>query len=317
MTQSEQRIGNIDTAKGILIILVVIGHVLNFNTPATAAIKTWLCSFHIPAFFIISGLLINPEKWRQQSFSTFAKHKAYSLLIPYIFFEVAAGIFQMILFGVDAVNPVGIFCGMLTLHCNQGADWFLPTLFVAEVIMWLFIRFNWYRYNYIAVLLFLGIGFWIPEPSYLVGVLRRICIAVAFLMIGVLLKRVLTHTDKNRAFVFGGGTLVISYLNGCVDLSMRQFHNPALYLLGAVLGTYFILNMSEKMDSKWIRYAGRNSLIIMGTHQSVIVVFNQIFQTNNYGILIQAVVLFSIGLVEVAIIPIIIKCVPFLVDRKD
>lgn len=55
MTQSEQRIGNIDTAKGILIILVVIGHVLNFNTPATAAIKTWLCSFHIPAFFIISG----------------------------------------------------------------------------------------------------------------------------------------------------------------------------------------------------------------------------------------------------------------------
>lgn len=98
---------------------------------------------------------------------------------------------------------------------------------------------------------------------------------------------------------------------------MRQFHNPALYLLGAVLGTYFILNMSEKMDSKWIRYAGRNSLIIMGTHQSVIVVFNQIFQTNNYGILIQAVVLFSIGLVEVAIIPIIIKCVPFLVDRKD
>ena len=156
--------------------------------------------------------------------------------------------------------------GMLTLHCNQGADWFLPTLFVAEVVMWLFIRFNWYRYNYIAVLLFLGIGFWIPEPSYLVGVLRRICIAVAFLMIGVLLKKVLTHTDTNKAFVFLCVALVVSYLNGCVDLSIRQFHNPALYLLGAVLGTYFILNMSEKMDNKWIRYAGRNSLIIMGTH---------------------------------------------------
>lgn len=317
MTQSEQRIGNIDTAKGILIILVVIGHVLNFNAPATSAIKTWIYSFHMPAFFIISGLLINPEKWERQSFLTFIKHKAYSLLIPYIFFEIAAGIFQVILFGVNAVKPIGILYGMLTLHCNQGADWFLPTLFVAEVVMWLFIRFNWYRYNYIAVLLFLGIGFWIPEPSYLVGVLRRICIAVAFLMIGVLLKKVLTHTDTNKAFVFLCVALVVSYLNGCVDLSIRQFHNPALYLLGAVLGTYFILNMSEKMDNKWIRYAGRNSLIIMGTHQSVIVAFNQIFQTNNYGILMQAVVLFSIGLVEVAIIPIIIKCVLFLVGRKD
>ena len=85
MTQSEQRIGNIDTAKGILIILVVIGHVLNFNAPATSAIKTWIYSFHMPAFFIISGLLINPEKWERQSFLTFIKHKAYSLLIPYIF----------------------------------------------------------------------------------------------------------------------------------------------------------------------------------------------------------------------------------------
>ena len=35
MTQSDQRIGNIDTAKGILIILVVIGHVFNFNASAT------------------------------------------------------------------------------------------------------------------------------------------------------------------------------------------------------------------------------------------------------------------------------------------
>lgn len=46
----------IDCAKGILIICVVIGHVINFEYLYTSAVKTVICVFHMPAFFIISGI---------------------------------------------------------------------------------------------------------------------------------------------------------------------------------------------------------------------------------------------------------------------
>lgn len=65
-----ERIGYIDIAKGILIILVVLGHITTFPHAITYGIKAVITSFHMPAFFIISGILTNTEKIQQ----TFSKH---------------------------------------------------------------------------------------------------------------------------------------------------------------------------------------------------------------------------------------------------
>ena len=78
MINDGSRLGYIDAAKGLLIIMVVVGHITNFNTPVTAFVKTWFYTFHIPAFFIISGLLVDLEKWRKQSFYIFVRKKFYS-----------------------------------------------------------------------------------------------------------------------------------------------------------------------------------------------------------------------------------------------
>lgn len=114
----EERIGYIDVAKGILISLVVIGHVTNFNTVPTAILKMWIYSFHIPAFFIISGILCDPEKLRIRTCRKFIGRKVYTMLVPYCFFEVTAGILQMLVSGLENVNPIGIIYGVLTMHCK-------------------------------------------------------------------------------------------------------------------------------------------------------------------------------------------------------
>lgn len=132
---SQNRQRYIDIAKGILIICVVIGHVLNFEYSITTAIKTIIYTFHMPAFFIISGLLTNVNKWKNQSLGDFIKRKIKRLIIPYILFEIIGGIIQIFLYGFAAVNPVGILYGIVTIHCSVGADWFLPTLFFAELLM--------------------------------------------------------------------------------------------------------------------------------------------------------------------------------------
>lgn len=55
MTQSEQRIGNIDTAKGILIILVVIGHVLNLTRLQRQLLKHGFVAFIYQRFLLYQG----------------------------------------------------------------------------------------------------------------------------------------------------------------------------------------------------------------------------------------------------------------------
>lgn len=99
MNENIKRIQYIDIAKGILIILVVIGHVINFNTLPTRLLKVWIYSFHIPAFFIISGILINKSNLVNTSFDVFLKKKILRLIAPYIFFELTTGLLQMVING--------------------------------------------------------------------------------------------------------------------------------------------------------------------------------------------------------------------------
>ena len=63
------RLTYIDTTRAILITLVVLGHVLNYANPQYNIIpytlaQEWIGAFHMPAFFVLSGLLTDGEKWR-------------------------------------------------------------------------------------------------------------------------------------------------------------------------------------------------------------------------------------------------------------
>ena len=54
--QKSERIAWIDAAKGIGILLVVLGH--TFNIPVW--LHNWIYSFHMPLFFLLAGLIIRP-----------------------------------------------------------------------------------------------------------------------------------------------------------------------------------------------------------------------------------------------------------------
>ena len=62
------RIDWIDLTKGIAIFLMVCGH-----TSIPLSISNWIWSFHMPLFFIISGILFNATKY--PNFNLFIKEK--------------------------------------------------------------------------------------------------------------------------------------------------------------------------------------------------------------------------------------------------
>ena len=57
METKSGRIDEIDVMRGIGILLVVIGHVF----PAGKRVHTFIYSFHMPLFFIISGMALSFE----------------------------------------------------------------------------------------------------------------------------------------------------------------------------------------------------------------------------------------------------------------
>lgn len=80
-TKDNGRLAFIDIAKGILIILVVMGHI----APGDTVLHHYIFWFHMPAFLLISGFFIK---------STFVfkeemEKKLKRLMIPYLFFSLS------------------------------------------------------------------------------------------------------------------------------------------------------------------------------------------------------------------------------------
>lgn len=291
----------IDVAKGILIICVIIGQIVNFNYFFTGAMKTIIYSFHMPAFFIISGMLMRKEKIENQSLRVIIVKRMMRLMIPYVTFEIVGGLLQIFLFGTDAVNLRGILYGILTIHCHVGADWFLPTLFFAEVIFYLSAKkLNKSKLIIVGFCCFV-VSMVSLEWNYLIVVARRTLVAFSFIVTGYVGRKYFAFKSKVGVVISGIVLVIFSYVNGTVDLSARIFHDPLLYFLTGITGTYLLLDFSQFVHGKvemLFCKVGRESLLIMGTHQHVMLIANY-FVGSVYTLSTQCVLLFVTLIYEI------------------
>lgn len=186
-----RRLSYIDTTRAILITMVVLGHILNYANPGYDIIpytlaQAFMNSFHMPAFFLLSGMLTDGEKWKKRSVGAYFVHKARTLLVPYLFFECLAILYKH--FVLHSVSLAEGFRLMLTLRCNVGADWFLPAMFLACALYCLYIRFpNRIVWSVIGAVLCVSLRF-VPD-GYLWTLLFRGALGFVFMLAGNLLKK--------------------------------------------------------------------------------------------------------------------------------
>ena len=134
----KDRIEYIDIAKGIGILLVVIGHVVwgdNYPMDGSTTICRFIYSFHMPLFFIISGLCIKDTK--RLSKDTVAR-MARGYLIPYavwsVVYIVAFEIIAIIKHEPSIVNIDNYLFAHAISNCGVAPLWFLLALFISELI---------------------------------------------------------------------------------------------------------------------------------------------------------------------------------------
>ena len=295
---NSNRIEWIDFAKGVVIILVVLGHVIEYNSDLSKIIYV----FHMPFFFIMAGFLLNLDKWGGvDNYKAFTTKLIKRLLIPYylaeflwypifIFKEYYFGHLSRIIFYSSPIESfLGIFIGKATL-LPIGPLWFLPCLLLTEII---FIKL----YNNLAkssaeifgaaIIFTSHVGLFFNWCGYMAWGINVALVSQIFLFAGILIRRYNVVERLNLKFCLCLEIIFILtlLLNKRIEMSGAIYGEPLLFYAGGIAGTLLVMKISALINSgkifSLISDCGRQSIIILVLHLPIIeVVYNILVRKN-------------------------------------
>lgn len=281
-----KRLDYLDYAKGTAILLVVLAHIYAFNTDISRGIViTWIYSFHMPLFFIISGLLMKLKHNELNKETIIKRFKG--IIIPYFLFSSLAIIVNQILYGINVKQAIKET--LLTIS-GVGIDvlWFLPALFFGEVLLLLlnkYIKNINIRLYFILVIGILA-TFITKENGVILVFVARIMISMLFISIGYYLYNIIINRNISiiQLTILIIVQAILSNINRFVDLNNLVLGNIFLYFINSCIGTIIIINLCRRISkSNILSYLGKNSIVILGFHMNLIYLFLRITNYNlNY-----------------------------------
>ena len=288
-TDTGARLAFLDVAKGIGMVLVVFAHV-NF----TPGLLIYAYSFHMPLFFILSGMLYNKDRYT--SFSSLVRRKLETLVCPYIFFSLLALLFSMaadyLRVGMAGLAFKEYLLSFGRIVLSQGSQtivnaalWFLTCLFVVEAL------YYWISKLKTVLIVVISVGLscigWLLEAgclgfdsSILPWSLDSALFCMGFFALGHLLgdtvKKGVSYIAENKykvlicLGVLGVCLAVqipVAFWNGKVSIGSKNLGNGLLLYITGIFGTGGLLAISILlMKSRFLSYCGRNSLYILCIH---------------------------------------------------
>lgn len=276
LTSRSHRDISIDIAKGIGILLMVIGHL-----KIPIELHQFIYMFHMPLFFVISGYLFQPDKWIH-TFSKFLSKRINRLIIPYFSMSVLIlyplWFFAGRHFGESAgleKDPLNTF---IDIFLGMNFDyyipiWFLPCLFVTEII---------FQRIYMAAksgLYLLMCACTISIVGYILHICNiklLWCIDIAmvvqvFFIFGYLLSHQNIKLTIKHTIIASIILIILSGYNITIDTAQRQYDNLLYYYLGGISGSILILWISQRLSnnsfaSRLLGRCGRESMTILLWH---------------------------------------------------
>ena len=274
------RVEYIDNAKGILIALVVMGHILLMTRLTDAGgIAAWIFrviySFHMPAFFFISGMLFNKEKWMSCPFGSFVKSRFMKLMVPYFFFEIIGTVMHQV-FTFDKGEPIRtILWRIFTTNGYVVADWFLAAYFAASIGVWICLKTGrkWIAFLSCAVFLLIPQIMRNSYPGMPVRYLVRFGLCYSLVMTGYCLRKLFVPGKNPWSIpVCIAGLTISCVCNRSVEnvsVIGAETGNVFLFLLGSICGTCLVLHLGNLIHFRPLAWIGENSIVILGMHQTV------------------------------------------------
>jgi len=287
-----KRIEYIDIAKGIGILLVVLGH--NDFEVISLFVQRLIYSFHMPLFFFLSGYFLNTAV----PFFDFFKKRFNALLKPFLFtiflIYFASVSFEKMGFNTAITRIVKSLYGS-GHYLDWVQLWFLPHLFAVSLYAFLFItlvsrlRNRWLTWGILLGTLALAIPFlhaFYPFPFSIFGKdyelwglpfsLDLVFVTGFFFILGHEVRQVTSEkTFDNWLFlvITGGAVLLLNLLFLYeIDFNIRLYESFLVNTAEAILGILFVLALSRQIElrsarlASFFKYLGSISLIILLFH---------------------------------------------------
>ena len=278
---STGRIEYLDLAKAIGMILVIAGHVVSSDT----ATKRIIYSFHMPLFFLLSGMLLKVRtEYNKGTWIQLIIKKAKRLLIPFILWGLIYSSFSL-------KHTVLILYGTReTLIAAESLTslWFLPVMFLAYLFCEGVLPAGWLKNKWMGIVMsivaFAVIGFLCPHyPVYGDPWGFDIAfIAAAFMLIGMLIRACLDKLSNIKyqivALIISTALFIIivrfsGSSVGYVLMANAEYGNILVFFLCALVGSSMILALSCLIAGKytrWLQPVGQKTLGIFLVHKPIV-----------------------------------------------
>lgn len=324
----------IDILKGISILSIMLLHFEDGIFPVS--VNVWIGSFMISAFYFVSGWLTAEKK--EIGDIEFLRRKWRSLGIPYCWFSLIFLLFYIGLYVCGELDFRIILRDLyktLTLR-GIGTLWFLPALFFGELIFRYFLRFTGVgRLILVFGTLFYlgGYHYWSVHYGYRNEIFRLIDapfrtiqnIAIAWYVIagGYYCAK---FYSGSIAFLKSCHKILIAFLLlGWYSVALFNDSFHSISALTCIVGPFGLLLLCMEMERFRIcslfSYFGRNSLIVMVTHYTILqelcVLLNRHWTGDDALHGKKALIFFAIALLlEVPLIQLINGKAKFLLGRS-
>ncbi|MDO4730230.1 MAG: acyltransferase family protein [Candidatus Saccharibacteria bacterium] len=276
--KKKPRLAWVDCAKGVAIICVIIGHTA-FDTSDTFSFIT---SFHMPLFFLLSGFTMHPTT-DKKTFLKKTLRDAKTLLLPTIIFSfvrIVVGGIQKTGFSSSIILSLLLkwFNSLLSSTSNPyislGMLWFLVSMFVSR----LFINATTVAVgpkNNKYPLLFLGaFGVFLGANSfYLPFNIDISLVCVLFITLGLIARSKLRFLKKHRTelFIVACGIWLYGIMNThFIALAEYGMSKNLFAIIVALSGSYCVSVLCKTIHklrfSKFFEFFGKYSLIVLIVH---------------------------------------------------
>lgn len=287
MKQQKNRLLWVDIYKGILIVLMVLGH-------TKSPLLKYIYAFHMAAFFFISGYTTDYDRY---NLFEYIKRKFKTLVIPFFSVNTAFFIGLIILekigyYDIFFSYPVS-FNSIKELYLYfwtsplGGATWFLMVLFLSSIackFMNEIIGEKYKQYKeYIKVLISFGLSILsylllfycnISLPYYL----DMVPLAMLFISLGNLASAKYKGIKTIYKYLISITTILVYFWYTIFDYSHVEWVSktfPNLFILimisiGGILLLYYLSMITIKINNKYLiktfNYLGQNTIAIVLYH---------------------------------------------------
>ena len=317
------RINWIDWAKAFCMTVVVFCHL---PQQEDTFYLQYLASVILSTFFFISGYL----KKRTLSLKESAKKYGYSLLIPYIIYNVVYYTYWLIKFYIehggitwsDAIKPIiGTILGQLNSNFScelNGVTWFLIALFLMHILTDVLNRYKhgksiMFILSIITMILY-GANKYYHYAPYITyhGFIRCLC----FFFLGNLFQQMnyLKTINLQKDLTIGISTLLLSLILFYWHINENNFIlHITLYYVVNLISVFAFIHLSRSLNnikSRLITLISLGTLLIFGLHRIMIglvdFTLEKALNTSNitYNWIECIIIAFMI---EIIIIPIILQ----------